>query len=171
MADLLRGPCRQQNPDGPALLLILDDFEQLLEEAAGVRPVAARHAGLIGIFLRAFEPTLTDSRLLITSRFPFRLEQAGRNLAEGLECIELTSFDDTTERKLTLRQQNAAQALGLGDLAAREALLPRARAAARGNPGLLDLLIARLLLNPAVPLSAAEAALMDMEAYSGERQP
>jgi hypothetical protein len=165
LTDLLQGPCQQRDDDGPALLLVLDDFEQLLEKAAGARPVQAAHAGLIAAVLRAFDPAVTDSRLLITSRFPFRLDAAGEDLVERLARIELGSFRDTAERKLTLRQQDAAQGLGITDLEAREAQLARARAAARGNPGLLDLLVARLLLNPAVPLAEAEAALTEMETY------
>ncbi|WP_165742383.1 CHAT domain-containing protein, partial [Candidatus Thiosymbion oneisti] len=165
LTDLLHGPCQQQDETGPALLLVLDDFEQLLEEAAGARPVAARYAGLVATILRAFEPTATDSRLLITSRFPFRLAVGGQDLAERLDRLELTSFGETAERKLVLRHQTMADGLDLPDLEEREKLLARARTAARGNPGLLDLLIARLLLNPAVPLAEAAAALGEMEAY------
>jgi hypothetical protein len=147
------------------LLLVLDDFEQLLQESAGVRPVRARHASLLATILRAFDPAASDSRLLITSRFPFRLAEGTEDLAGRLARIELSSFDETAERKLMLRQQAAAQELALSDLAAREALLSRARAAAHGNPGLQDLLIARLVLNAAVPLAEAEAALAQMERY------
>jgi len=146
LTDLLQGPCRQRDADGSALLLVLDDFEQLLDEAPGARPVDARHAGLLATILDAFDPTATDRRLLITSRFPFRLAAGDRDLAQRLARIELASFGETTERKLLLRQQAAAQGQGLTDLAERERLLPRAQAAARGNPGLLDLLIVRLLL-------------------------
>jgi len=163
LTDLLRGPCQQRTPQGRAVLLILDDFEQVLDEAAGVRPVQARQAALIATLLRAFDPALTDSRLLITSRFPFRLTDRGADLAARLARIELGSFQDAATRKLLLRQRSSAPALH--DLAPREAQLPRAQAAARGNPGLLDLLIARLLLNPAVPVSAAAAALTEMESY------
>ncbi len=166
LTDLLNGPCSQRDKDGPALLLVLDDFEQLLDEAAGARPVAASHAGLVATILRAFDPTVTDSRLLITSRFPFRLQEGGRDLAERLARIELTSFGKTTERKLELRQRSAArEEKGLDDLAEREELLGRAQAAARGNPGMLDLLIARLLFNPKVPLTKAAVALGEMEGY------
>jgi len=165
LTDMLHGPCRQRDADGPALLLVLDDLEQLLDEAPGARPVKARHAGLLTTILDAFEPDKTDSRLLITSRFPFRLAAGDRDLPQRLARIELTSFEETTQRKLLLRQRATAQGQGLADLAAREELLPRAQAAARGNPGLLDLLIAHMLLNPKVPLADAATALDEMEDY------
>jgi tetratricopeptide (TPR) repeat protein len=165
LTDLLHGPCRQRDEAGPALLLLLDDFEQLLAETAGVRPLQARYVGLIATILRAFDPLRTASRLLVTSRFPFRLGPAGDDPAERLARLELASFNDTAERKLTLHQQTLARGQHISALDAREALLPRARAAACGNPGLLDLLGARLLLNPVVPLAEAEAALEQMEEY------
>jgi hypothetical protein len=169
LTDLLSGPCQQRDANGPALLLVLDDFEQLLEESAGARPVSACHAGLLATILRAFDPAASDSRLLITSRFPFRLAGDIEDLAGRLVRIELSSFGEIAERKLLLRQQAVAQELKLSDLAAREALLSRARIAARGNPGLQDLLIARLMLNPAVPLAAAEAALVEDGGLPGRR--
>ncbi|EGV29830.1 AAA ATPase, partial [Thiorhodococcus drewsii AZ1] len=165
LTDLLSGPCRQRDASGPALLLVLDDFEQLLDEHAGVRTVQSRSVGLITTLMRAFDPLRTTSRLLVTSRFPFRLGPPGADPAERLARLELASFNDTAERKLTLRQQTLARLQTLPDLEAREALIPRARAAARGNPGLLDLLSARLLLNPKVPLAKATAALEQMESY------
>ncbi|MBK1648466.1 CHAT domain-containing protein [Rhabdochromatium marinum] len=165
LTDLLSGPCRQHDASGPALLLVLDDFEQLLDERAGVRTVQARSVGLITTLMRAFDPLRTTSRLLVTSRFPFRLGPPGADPAERLARLELASFNDTAERKLTLRQQTLARLQTLPDLEAREALIPRARAAARGNPGLLDLLSARLVLNPKVPLATATAALEQMESY------
>jgi hypothetical protein len=67
----------QLTGEAAALLLLLDDFEQLLEETSGVRPLQARYVGLIATLLRAFDPRRTASRLLITSRFPFRLGPSG----------------------------------------------------------------------------------------------
>ncbi len=165
LADLLGGPCAQRDADGPALLLVLDDFEQLLDAAPGARPVRAEHAGLVAGLLRAFDPQRTDSRLLITSRFPFRLADAGPDPAMGLARIELPGFSAAAERKLQLRQRQLAAAAAPPDLAERAAGLPRAARAARGNPGLLDLLGSGLLLSPAVPLPRAEAALAEMETY------
>ena len=160
------GPCRERGPAAPALLLVLDDFEQLLEEAPGVRPVRTAQAGLIAAILGAFDPATTDSRLIVTSRFPFRLTTGRADLAGRLARIELPSFQPTTERKLLLRQEQSATPARLAAVTApADDLLSRALAAARGNPGLQDLLITRLLLNAAVPLPAAAEALAQMEAY------
>jgi tetratricopeptide (TPR) repeat protein len=119
----------------------------------------------VATVLRPFRPSATLSRVLITSRFPFSLPAGKEDLAARFERIELASFNDTAERKLTLRHRAAAHTQHLADLEQREALLPRARTAARGNPGLLELLSGCLVLNPAVPLAQAEAALDQMEAY------
>jgi tetratricopeptide (TPR) repeat protein len=62
-----------------------------------VRPLQARYVGLIATLLRAFDPRRTASRLLITSRFPFRLGPSGADPAERLARLELASFKDTAE--------------------------------------------------------------------------
>jgi tetratricopeptide (TPR) repeat protein len=159
LTDLLSGE------HGWPLLMVLDDFEQWLEEAPGVRPIIDAYAGLIATVLGVFRLHRTPGRLLITSRFPFTLPAGQEELAGRFKRIELRSFNATAERKLTLRQLSAARQQRFDDLAAREALLPRACAAARGNPGLLDLLSAGLVLNPAVPRAEAETAIVEMEAY------
>ena len=166
LTDLLRGPCEQAAGDGHEalpLLLVLDDLEQLLDEQPGPRPVAAAHAGLLATVLQAFQPEHSDSRLLVTSRYPFTLLHGGLDLAAGLLELPLGSFSPVAAAKLALRQRNAASPLP--DLDARSAQLPRAQAAARGNPGLQDLLCGQLLLNPAVPLADTRAALDAMEAF------
>jgi hypothetical protein len=119
LTDLLGGPCAQADAEGPALLLVLDDFERLLAEAAGARPLRPEHAGLIACLLRAFDPTLTDRRLLITSRFPFRPPAADCDPAERLAPLPLAGFGPTAERKLQLRQREALGRQAPPDLAAR----------------------------------------------------
>jgi tetratricopeptide (TPR) repeat protein len=187
LLNLLGGPCQQRTDAGKPLLLVLDDFEQLLVDGAAPRPVDAKHAGLVRLLLEVFEPTRSDSRLLITSRYPFTLSSSPASLASGLASvpasgagddpatrlhpIALGSFRPTEQDKLLLRQRGAAEQSAserpgrFTDLAEREALLEGAKRAARGNPGLMDLIGAGLVLNPNVPLAAAEAALRDMETH------
>ncbi|HME23578.1 MAG TPA: CHAT domain-containing protein [Acetobacteraceae bacterium] len=170
---LLAGPCRSAR-DGRPLLLLVDDLERILvpgpdgnrhQVRAGERPVLAA-------LLHAFDPRRSDSRLLLTSRFAFSLIEGGNDLAEQkLVALELGEFGERAREKLSLRQIRVAQAAQDGDaltgaaLDERLALLTRAQAVARGNPGLQDLLGADLALRPAVPAAAAEAALEEMERY------
>jgi hypothetical protein len=182
LLNLLGGPCQQRTDAGKPLLLVLDDFEQLLVDGPAPRPVDARHAGLVGLLLEVFEPTRSDSRLLITSRYPFTLSSSPASLASGLASvpasgagddpatrlhpIALGSFRPTEQDKLLLRQRGAAeQSASPGRCALHRPARARGpagsapRRAARGNPGLMDLIGAGLVLNPNVPLAAAEAAL------------
>ena len=102
----------------------------------------------------------------MTSRYKLSLVEGAVNFADrNLHSLELGEFGKPTREKLSLRQVKAAQAAEDGDalsveaLRERLALLTRAQTVARGNPGLQDLLGADLVLRPAVPVSAANAAL------------
>jgi tetratricopeptide (TPR) repeat protein len=165
LTDLVSGPCAQAVDGKKPVLLIIDDLEQILEAdpAGGRHRVVARHAPTLAMVLRAFDPSLTDSRLLVTSRFPFALD----GLERKLHPIALPPFSDASRRKLQLRQTEAAReaALSEAELTARTALLPRVRAVARGNPGLQDLIGQKLVLSKEVPLVRAEATLAEMEAW------
>ncbi len=134
--------------------------------------VRAAERPVLEALLHAFTPQRSESRLLLTSRYRFSLVEGAANLADrNLHSLELGEFGERAREKLSLRQVKAAQAAEDGDVLSGEALgerltlLARAQTVARGNPGLQDLLGAELVLRPAVPVSAAKAALDEMEAY------
>ncbi len=108
--------------------------------------------------LRAFDPAETDSRLLITSRFTFALN----GLQSRLEDVQLRPLSSVGQIKLQRRQQAQAPAelqKGRAELAA------RAVAVSRGNPGLQDLIVSRLVYGEQVEAERAEAAVASMEDY------
>lgn len=164
LIELLSGACAQRGDGALPLLLLIDDLEQILETDAGVPPfrVQARSAPVLRAVLRAFDCDRSDSRLLITSRFPFVLE----GLEARLLPIQLPPFSPADRRKLQRRQGDVAhQGQPLPDLEAREALLTQVAEIARGNPGLQDLLGTGLVLSPGVPLERARALLAHMDTW------
>ena len=160
LVDLLAGPCAQAGDSGQRpLLLILDDLEQILvADPAGAHKVAPAQARVLAAVLRAFDPSETDSRLLVTSRFSFTLD----GLEHRLEEVQLRPLSSVAQRKLLGRQQAQTPAQRLAE---RAGLAARALAVCRGNPGLQDLIGLRLVYGEQVGLERAEAAVTDMEAY------
>src|SRR6266852_4836931 len=172
LVDLLAGPCRE-SATGKPLLLLIDDLEQVLETSGTEsRRVRAAERGALRAMLQAFNPARSDSRLLITSRFPFSLVDDGEELAAKLYPLQLPPLQEITRRKLLLRQVEAARTrpgpgMALDDktIDERLPLLERALRAARGNPGLQDLLEDGLVLRRALPQARVEAALKQIEEY------
>ena len=167
LLDLLAGPCRPSK-EGRPLLLIVDDFERLLDEPEGdgqdhqVKPDAAP---VLRTLLEVFETQRSRSRLLLTSRYTFTLPDGARDLADKLELLQLGSLPEAAQRKLVLREEQRAESeagLGKDALAERRTLLERARVVARGNPGLQELFAGMVL--GAAP-DKAEQALAEMELY------
>lgn len=145
------------------VLLVLDDLEKILDAPTdGVSPhwVKAAYSGVLQAVLAAFEPHLTKSRLLFTSRYAF----AQGGLETKLHTIQLAAFKTEEQQKLLLRQRNAA-ALAEAEEKARGSLATRALAVSRGNPGLQDLLVGKFVLNTDVPVARAVSVLEQMEAY------
>ena len=166
LTDLLSGPCGQVEADGTPVLLVIDDLEQILAaDPNGGRHRVAAHAPVLRAVLRAFDAALAagNSRVVVTSRFPFVLEGIEGRLFE----LPLPPLSDAAQRKLALRQKAAATDAGLAGLALaeREALLQRVPGIARGNPGLQDLVGRKLILSAAVGLERARQALDEMEAW------
>ncbi|GGN65415.1 hypothetical protein GCM10010112_26770 [Actinoplanes lobatus] len=160
LVDLLSGPCSQPGSDGQRpLLLIIDDLEQVLEpQEEGPHRVSGRHAPVLAAVLRAFDPERGDSRLILTSRFVFTLD----GLPDRLERVQLAPLTEVARRKLAVRQQAVpSERLRL----TRTALAARAVAVSRGNPGLQDLVVLRLVYSPQVDLARAEQAVTDIESY------
>ena len=150
---------------GP-LLLLVDDAERLLDTgrtASGGRlAVQSGHRPLLRALLQAFDPQETPSRLLITSRFPFVLPADGarpRDLVdERLQLEHLRPMTAVGQGKL-LRRQLAQQPPTDEAAADRLALLQRVPGLSLGNPGLQDLLGARLVLASQVAPAQAAATL------------
>jgi hypothetical protein len=174
LIDLLSGPCQQAANSGKPILLLIDDLEQILESVPenGRRRVREPERGVLRAVLRAFDPARSESRLLVTSRFPFSLIEGEVELAGKLHALQLSPFTENAQRKLSRRQVEAARtreepgaALDETGLTPRLPLLARAQVVARGNPGLQDLVGDRLVLRPAVPSARAAAVLQEMEDY------
>ena len=160
LVDLLAGPCAQVGEGGQRpLLLIIDDLEQILvPDPSGPHRVAAADAGVLAGVLRAFDPALSDSRLLVTSRFTFTLD----GLQDRLVPVQLRPLSPVAQRKLQRRQQALTPP---GRQVERAGLAARAVAVSRGNPGLQDLIGLRLVYGEHVGSERAEAAVAGMEAY------
>jgi tetratricopeptide (TPR) repeat protein len=160
LTDLLSGPCAQRGQGNVRpLLLVIDDLEQVLvPDPEGPHQVDSGFAPVLAGVLRAFDPAITDSRLVITSRFAFTLS----GLERQLEDVQLAPLSMVARAKLQRRQQDLAPP---DQVAARSELARRAVAVSRGNPGLQDLAVARLVYGAQVPAARAEAAMTAMEAY------
>jgi tetratricopeptide (TPR) repeat protein len=160
LADLLAGPCAQDGPGGQRpLLLVIDDLEQVLSPTpGGPHHVIPGYAPVLAAVLRAFTTADTGSRLLVTTRFTFALGGA-----EGrLEHVQLRPLSPAGQAKLQRRQQALTPP---ERVTGRAGLASRAVAVSRGNPGLQDLTVLRLVYGEQVSTSRAEAAVAGMEAY------
>jgi tetratricopeptide (TPR) repeat protein len=159
LIDLLSGPCAQAGDGQRPLLLIIDDVEQILvADPAGPHRVAPEHAAVLAAVIRAFDPAETDSRLLLTSRFTFRLH----GLEDRLEAVHLPPLSEVAQHKLQRRHQALTPTAQQNE---RAGLADRAVTLSRGNPGLQDLIGLRLVYGPQVPLARAQAVVAEMEAY------
>jgi hypothetical protein len=74
LIDLLSGPCAHACDGQRPVMLIIDDVERILvADPVGPHRVAPEHAAVLAAVVRAFDPAETDSHLLLTSRFTFRV--------------------------------------------------------------------------------------------------
>ncbi|WP_302828563.1 CHAT domain-containing protein [Streptomyces sp. BV286] len=160
LTDLLARPCAQELDDvRKPLLLIIDDLEQILTtNPEGPHRLDPGHAAVLADVLCAFDPAITDSRLLVTSRYTFTLD----GLEARLEPVQLQPLSAAAQRKLQRRQQDLAPAEYRTQ---RADLAQRALDVSSGNPGLQDLIGLRLVYSSQVDQARAEAAVTDMETY------
>ncbi|GGN59672.1 hypothetical protein GCM10010112_15020 [Actinoplanes lobatus] len=159
LVDLLSGPCDQSGDGQRPLLLIIDDLEQILDSRPdGPHQLVAGHAPVLAAVLAAFVPGRGDSRLVMTSRFTFTLDE----LQERLEPVQLAPLSPVAQQKLAVRHQ-AVPTERLRE--SRAGLAARAVAVSGGNPGLQDLVALRLVYSPQVDQDRAERAVADMESY------
>ncbi len=163
---LLEGPCRQGGQGTRPVLLIVDDFEQvLLPQESGPHRVRPELVEALRALISAFQNAETDSRLLFTSRFEFMLpDRTGAEMTDHLLKAPLHGMSDRESQKQAfakLRHQTSLakkQQKNLPELIQR---LSRITTAAQGNPGLQDLLHSLCLDDPA----ACDACLAQMETY------
>ena len=84
---------------------MIDDLERILEAdpKGGRHRVMPAHAPVLRAVLRAFDAAkdVGNSRLVLTSRFPFTLDGLEQRLFE----LPLPPLSDAAQRKLELRQK------------------------------------------------------------------
>ncbi len=168
---LLEGPLADERTALP-VLLVIDDFEQVLETPQPGEDDAAMkadHVPAMAATIAAFRDSMgwTDSRLLLTSRYRFVLvDPDGNDLAAALHDIQLAPMNASE------RQKQLMTAAGIAGFAAPEdeddaqqvaGLMERATAAASGNPGLQTILTSPLLRLG--DFDATEAATAAVESY------
>ena len=155
LKEILEGPF-------PSLLLVIDDLEQVLEDprTGELHRVNSEVLDTLRAVIAAFAAVgeNTGSRLLITSRYRFTLPYKGRDLASRLLPLHLLPMEEYEGRK-----QASAKERQLGEAGERVEAARRERCigAARGNPGLQDLLFGLCLKAP----GACDQALEAVEAF------
>ncbi len=163
LIDLICSPYMQAGEGGTPVLLLIDDVERILNEPAVGEDYRLKRefAPTIALVLRAFDRTTTDSRLILTSRFPFVLD----GLEKRLLVVQLPPLSEPAQLKLELRQKDAAAETALAgpDAGRRSELLGRVSAIASGNPGLQDLIGRRIVLSTSVAVEHADQTLREME--------
>jgi CHAT domain/AAA ATPase domain len=141
---------------GEPVLLIIDDAEQMLEDpkagAADPETIHPDHQPMLRALLRALDPARTSSRLLVTSRYRFRLPDGRDDLAHKL----LYSLQPRPMHSAALAKI-AHRAAPTGEAALRD----RAVGASVGNPGLLAILAPAVANDP----KGAPGLLAEMEAH------
>jgi len=166
LRQLLRGPCGFRARGAEPMLLLLDDFEALLDPpAAGTGDLwrlKSEAEPQMAAIIRAFGEAATESRLLITSRYQFRLPDHGRDLTARLHVVPLPAMPPSDSLKQAMRKLKTGDA----DTVLREpdwwiGYVQRAVAAARGNAGLQDLLFQAALSDR----DTGEQAIAALEAY------
>ncbi|MCP4686981.1 MAG: hypothetical protein GY859_02965, partial [Desulfobacterales bacterium] len=173
LRELLEGPFRrrEKNESGHVIrrpiLLVMDDFERALDPPAGrggPHRVKSELSSAIRSVIQAFSRARTESRLLFTSRYKFTLPYKGRDLIDDLLLLHLPPMDKYEGKKQASARVRyfPGEMKNTGDPGRTE----RCIKAARGNPGLQDLLFSMSLEAP----DRCDKALEEMEAYikSGE---
>jgi hypothetical protein len=106
LQDLLEGPFRCEDAEirSRPILLIIDDLEQILEAprpGQNATPVKAEYGPVLAAIIGAFRDAgVTDSRLLLTSRYTFALtDSGGDDLARRLIDVPLPPMDEVQRDK------------------------------------------------------------------------
>ncbi len=143
-------------------LLIIDDFEQVLEERReAAHKVKASFAPAIRGLIQAFNSSETKSRLLFTSRYTFKLEHQGKDLAQRLYHVPLPPMREHESRKQAAAKSRSEAEQKRTQLEIEASRLKSIIAVAQCNPGLQDLLSNLAITHP----EECDAALAEMRAY------
>ncbi|MBF0293945.1 MAG: CHAT domain-containing protein, partial [Magnetococcales bacterium] len=138
----LLAPASGQKP----LLLIIDDLEQILEKPDGNRPrtpVRANWQPVLRAVMEAMRHTDSEARLIFTSRYRFSLRSArGEELVDDLMDLPLSPLLER-ERQKQWEAEHRFSGKWIADTP--EKLHKRILDAAKGNPGLQNLLTRPLL--------------------------
>ncbi|MDM8516446.1 CHAT domain-containing protein [Desulfobacterales bacterium HSG16] len=176
---VLRSLIEKTLQDVTPVLLVIDDFEQILKapvDSSSLHCVKSGYVDAISAVIQAFDGAETDSRLLITSRYKFSvLSDQGSDLGKKLFALDLPGMKDFESRKQAaakekygdgLKQQQGNKNKAKQTDPTDKNRTRRCISAARGNPGLQDLLFSVSLEAP----DACDTMLAEMESYikSGE---
>ncbi len=157
LKEILEGPCSEH-----PLLLVIDDFEQALEDPGKGEShrVKSNLIDSVRSVIEAFASSAgkTLSRLMFTCRYRFTLPHRGRDLASDLLPIHLPPMEEYEGRKQAVAKEKA---VGVPEESVDWRRMERCIRAARGNPGLQDLLFSLCLKAP----KACDTALDAVEAY------
>jgi CHAT domain/AAA ATPase domain len=165
-------PAHPAKPSWRPVLLIIDDFEQVLEKPQPGEDDAvmkAEHVKAVAATIAAFRDSIgaTESRLLVTSRYRFALtDPHGNDLAAALHDIQLVPMNARErDKQLVAAVGSAGFEIPEDGRQARDIaeLMTRAKAAASGNPGLQTILMSPLL--KLGDSDATEAAIDAVEKY------
>ncbi len=141
---LLSGPFSGVGENGKKILLVIDDLEKILidpVETGRLHTVKEDFKPALASVIKAFKEARTNSRLLITSRFRFELEDVdGKNVPEDLYHISLPAMNDTEARKQYMAKYGKMDYENFNPDAVVKVC--------RGNPGLQDLLFTILNNSP-----------------------
>ncbi|HUH08332.1 MAG TPA: CHAT domain-containing protein, partial [Egibacteraceae bacterium] len=151
--------------DARPILLIVDDLERVLATpmpGESKTAVAADYRVALGAVLRAFAHATTRSRLLLTSRYDFRLPEGSGDLARDLVRLHLQPMPERDRAKQLRAAERLAGREDAGQDEQTRVLLDRALALAAGNPGLQAALTTPILKGE---LTAASEALEQIEHY------
>ncbi len=155
LQELLEGPCGklEKNQAGVIvrrpMLLVVDDFEEALEPPRhnGLHTVKDQARDAIRSIIQAFDRAKTTSSLLITSRFRFTLPTNEReDLAEKLHNLHLPPLEEYESwKQAEARIRGRRPSREIPDRKTIETeQIARCIRAARGNPGLQELLFSIL---------------------------
>ncbi len=177
LEDMLDGVLRK-NP----ILLIADDLEQQVLEKpvagrSSVAPRSPEYRTILAAMLKAFRASRSRSRLLMTSRYEFRVPEDGKDLMAPVAVFKLSPMNERERRKQWSARFHLAGGLEQLEIDATSSadevrahlgrffsVRDNALDAAAGNPGLQDLLTQPLLKGDA-EIGTVEKAIEEIQAY------